>query len=424
MEKIKKHPILWSVIVTFLLGIAFGMVYLIELLLQPYSADFAYVQAGVVYSLTLSAFLIYPILLTLINITGMILKKPEDERLVRAGKRFEYITIFLGVCYSVLFMMVVKEIGSIVFTGDWYETLYNAQVHAPVWTHAYPTVITLFLLGAAGYLVLSWIPLNKMPPLVIVTSIAAMYLGIMECILWIVQVAFTDLSNITYLLLCLFPFNCIVIAVKTIRYKIAEWNAMEEHADSRYDDRPVLKYINDKLVRAQYWPLIAFILMWPLLGIMICILALFGQEPDSVIKAWTETADWKLSQQIAPPNVIVDEHYLCTVAAGGHEQIVKPIRMGERHGHRVVVNRQLCVANAFEQILEERTPRFHRHVRHFYDTCGFPVAKLIHSRYTADLVYFLMKPLEWIFLIVIYFCDVKPENRIAVQYLPERVVSG
>ncbi|WP_341274143.1 DUF6688 family protein [Clostridium saccharoperbutylacetonicum] len=31
-----------------------------------------------------------------------------------------------------------------------------------------------------------------------------------------------------------------------------------------------------------------------------------------------------------------------------------------------------------------------------------------------------MKPLEWIFLIVLYFCDVNPENRIAVQYLPKK----
>lgn len=99
---------------------------------------------------------------------------------------------------------------------------------------------------------------------------------------------------------------------------------------------------------------------------------------------------------------------------------MKPIRMGERHGHRVVVNRQLCVANAFEQILEERTPRFHRAVRHFYDTYGFPIAKLIRTKGAADIVYIIMKPLEWIFLIVLYLCDVNPENRIAVQYLPKR----
>lgn len=105
-------------------------------------------------------------------------------------------------------------------------------------------------------------------------------------------------------------------------------------------------------------------------------------------------SDWNLSQKVAPQNVYYDEHYLCTVAVGGHRKLVKPLRMGERHGHWVVVNRQLCVANAFEQLLEEWTPYFHRHVRHFYDTYGFPVARLIRSRYIADVIYLVMKPLE------------------------------
>lgn len=156
--------------------------------------------------------------------------------------------------------------------------------------------------------------------------------------------------------------------------------------------------------------------MWPLLGILIGILFLFGQKPDAVIKAFTETSDWTLSQRVAPQNIYYDEHYLCTVAAGGHEKIVKPGRLGVRHGHQVIVNRQLCVANAFEQVLEERLPRLHKRVRHFYDTYGFPAAKLIRSRYTADVIYFLMKPLEWLFLIVLYLTDVNPEDRIAVQY--------
>ena len=160
--------------------------------------------------------------------------------------------------------------------------------------------------------------------------------------------------------------------------------------------------------------------MWPLLGIVLCFLMLFGQKPDYLIKAWTETADWRLSQKTAPPNLYKDQHYLCTVAAGGHNRILKPIRMGERHGHRVVVNRQLCIANAFEQILEERTPRFHKCVRHIYDTYGFSIAKLIRTKTAADIVYLLIKPLEWFFLIVLYLCDTKPENRIAMQYLPKQ----
>ena len=154
----------------------------------------------------------------------------------------------------------------------------------------------------------------------------------------------------------------------------------------------------------------------PLLGILICILMIFGQAPDAVIKAFTETADFRLSQKIPPQQIYYDEHYLCTVAAGGDCKIVKPLRMGIRHGHPVVVNRQLCIANAFEQVLEERTPRFHKAVRSFYDTYGFPVARLIKTKKAADLVYFIMKPLEWVFIIVLYLTDTHPEDRIAMQY--------
>ncbi|MGT2717203.1 DUF6688 family protein [Streptococcus oricebi] len=31
--------------------------------------------------------------------------------------------------------------------------------------------------------------------------------------------------------------------------------------------------------------------------------------------------------------------------------------------------------------------------------------------------YLMMKPLEWFFLLVLYLIDIKPENRIALQYI-------
>lgn len=43
--------------------------------------------------------------------------------------------------------------------------------------------------------------------------------------------------------------------------------------------------------------------MMPLLVILIGILSLFAQVPDSVIKAFTETADWNLSIKILAQNL-------------------------------------------------------------------------------------------------------------------------
>ena len=124
-------------------------------------------------------------------------------------------------------------------------------------------------------------------------------------------------------------------------------------------------------------------------------------------------------REIAPPPVAYDTHYLCTVSLRGHRKLVKPIRFGMRRGEKIVVNRQLCVANAFEQLIEERAPKFHRAVRQFYDTYGYPISRHINHAWSADIVYLMMKPLEWIFVAVLYLFDEKPENRICSQYLPK-----
>lgn len=117
-----------------------------------------------------------------------------------------------------------------------------------------------------------------------------------------------------------------------------------------------------------------------------------------------------------------DGHYLCTVAAKGHPKLVKPIRMGIRRGAFIPVNRQLLFANAFENLLEQYIPNVHKTIRVFYDKYGYPISKHINTKWSADLVYILMKPLEWIFLIVLYTVDKNPENRIHLQYSGVRLI--
>lgn len=250
--------------------------------------------------------------------------------------------------------------------------------------------------------------------MVTVCGIGGTYLGMALAAAWCVQMAVSWSSEDLWL--AVFPLNCILLAVERIRILMAQWQEIQAEGHVAYRNR-FLQACNDRLMDSAFWPVAGVLAMLPMLGLLIAILALFGQSPDSAVVAFTQTSDWRLSAQVSPPNIPMDGHYLCTVAAGGHRRVVKPLRRGLRHGHPVTVNRQLCVANAFEQILEERTPHLHRTVRGFYDNHGLPVARLIRSPYAADAVYFLMKPLEWIFLIVIYFYDVKPENRIAMQYI-------
>ena len=289
--------------------------------------------------------------------------------------------------------------------ADWWEELVNYQQHSILALDAIPSVAALAGLAFAGYLVLRFVPPERQPPLVCVLALAAAYCGVGLCVLWCVQTAWD-------LFLMLYPANCALLLLKTVCLTVRGRSALWESGGQpvKYPGPAALLSWGERL------PWLGLLAVLPLLGVLVGVLTLFGQTPDALIRAWTETADWTFSQKTPPPNVFMDTHYLCTAAARGHPKLVKPLRVGRRHGHTVLVNRQLCVANAFEQLLEERCPRFHRAVRGFYDRTGYPIARHIRSPYGADVIYMLMKPLEWLFLLVLYAADPRPEDRIAVQY--------
>ena len=359
-----------------------------------------------------AALFIYPIVLAVYQLVMLILE--TDRIMSKTGVGFDQIVIWYGFILEGLYIAVVKDATG----SDWSEVLTNSETHTPIFTGAGLTICVLCFIGLIGYYYLRICSLKKIPPLLAVFSISAMYIWLVVIVIFTVQVFGSSgmVGRYSDLYLLIYPFCIACIIVRTILCKVREWNELEMER-GKIQNNVILNFLDKILSNSRLWPIYALVLMLPLLGIIIAILLLFGQAPDSVIKAWTETADWRLSMKEAPQNIYYDEHYLCTVAAGGHKKIVKPLRKGVRHGHEVIVNRQLCVANAFEQILEEKTPRFHKLVRGIYDRYGFPVARLIKSKWIADIIYILMKPLEWIFLMVIYMSDVHPENRIATQYM-------
>ncbi len=251
-------------------------------------------------------------------------------------------------------------------------------------------------------------------------------MGIVLCVVWNFQLlcgpkpegAITyggPLDLLEVFCLCLVPALFIIHAINMMVHLVKE--KAEKQAGIQYENR-MLQRLNLWLLKGANLFWMAIVALLPILGILIIILCLFGQQPDSIILAFTKTSDWILSGEVAPPPVAYDTHYLCTVSLRGHKKLVKPIRYGIRRGEKIVVNRQLCVANAFEQLLMEKTPRFHKAVRNFYDTYGYPISKHINKPISADITYLIMKPLEWIFLAVLYLFDTKPENRICTQYLP------
>ena len=345
--------------------------------------------------------LLSPIVLSIRNLRGLF--RPD----IRYKKRIWLITVILGTGLTSIYNWLVT--GTTAFgrtDAYWTEQLIGPQLHQPLCSGHRNVYVIVLVIATLGFLGLLRSRPGKTPPLVTVLEIATLYPAMFFCIVLCIQLKW-DVIN------WIFPLNLVVIACSLIREKILEYDAWLGE-----DGRSGEAWHQRLLARSKRWPLLALVLALPVLGIILGISILFGLSPDALIRTWTETADWTLSQMQGPPNLEMGEHYLCTVAASGHESIVKPLRMGERRGHRVVVNRQLEVANAFELVLEEKTPRLHKAVRSFYDKYGFPIAKMIRTKASADAVYFLMKPLEWFFLIVLYLTQAYPEDLIAIQYLP------
>ena len=442
-QNIEKHPIiahiLISVIVSLILAVPISAFQTVkEIFSYGHKANaFELISTFFMYIFVLLIVLtiiIYPFFFTLYEIIRLVATVKNRGIEIKGLENIDVLNKVFSMLYDIfaLFIGVILEIvildlmHDVVFGAQWNEQLTNSQLHTPLNTDYIATFMVVLIMYVVGMLVLTLLEDNKRPPLVTVLCISSMYLGTIEAILFTIQILgihdvlqngnsyFKFTPDLLFVLLI--PLNMVLILLRIMFAKIEAYTP-DENRLSKIERVPFLSFCAKVLSDSKNWPILAAVMMIPLLGVVISILVLFGQAPDAAIKAFTETANYTFSTKIPPQNVFYDEHYLCTVAAGGHRKIVKPIRMGKRHGHDVVVNRQLMIANAFEQILEEKVPRLHRKIRNFYDKYGFPVARLIKTKLAADIVWFVMKPLEWMFLIVIYLTDVNPEDRIARQYL-------
>jgi len=189
------------------------------------------------------------------------------------------------------------------------------------------------------------------------------------------------------------------------------------------DSLNAIEKLSWKILNSTLWikiPLL-LVLCLPILTLLSGFLMLFGQKPDSIIKVFTDTYKHGFSQlDYMCDNVQCGGHFLCSVAANGHKEIVNPTRLGERGGNKIMCNRQLLVANAFEELVEENLPGMHHFIRKNYNKVGAVIHRyygIFNLKFIADFVYVIMKPLEWFFLVVLYTFDRYPENRIAKQYL-------
>ena len=345
-----------------------------------------------------------PLALTGINLWNALAKKKFAPRV------FAVLTLVIGQ----IFYWILLTGGFDLSGKDYAETIYRFQLHNIIDSAHLLSFVLPCLVGVAGLMVLLLCKPKYLPPLVSSSAIGAVLIGNIMNVLYAIQIT-KQVDEPVFLLLYLYHFNLLLLSVSGIRQHIQEQTVLIQERKTQFRYRWVEK-LYKFLSKASHMGLFSFALVFPLAALLEIVLILCGQGADGIVKAFTMTADWTFSTQIPPPPLEYDGHYLCTVAAGGHKKVVRPLRFGTRLGHPIVVNRQLCIANAFEELIRERTPRMHRQVRHFYDTYGYPLSKIITTPFRADLTYVLMKPLEWLFLLVLYTFDANPEQRIAVQY--------
>ncbi|HLS08124.1 DUF6688 domain-containing protein [Lentibacillus sp.] len=279
------------------------------------------------------------------------------------------------------------------------------------------TVVVLITLGVISFWIVS---LNEkgLPPLVYVVLSTVIILNILFSAVYLTHTGLShDGQVISVFLLQISFLSLALLFIARLKDSLDEFLQNQQEKAIVYSNK-LLLFFHRVTHHYQKMPRLWAICLFPVLIIIQLILVLFGQRPDSFIRVFLETNSFNYSAIPAPKPVVMegDGHYLCTVSARGHKKLVKPVRSGIRRGSRIAVNRQLLIANAFENILEQYMPKSHNVIRGFYDRCGYPISRHINSKWAADVMYVLMKPLEWFFLLVLYTVDNQPENRIHIQY--------
>jgi len=266
--------------------------------------------------------------------------------------------------------------------------------------------IILFIISATTL----WLRGTELPPLISVLAQIFILASIPISIVTFIQIR-VDQSAIY--LFTPAVFMTILIAVYNL-IRIAASHAVL-HAERQYRSR-ILNYLNKKMSVVKYQPVWALLLLIPVVTVVTCILLLFGQDTDSMVRVWTDTTTWAFSHKEHPPFLDEHGHYLCTVAACGSPLIVRPLFVGQRHGRPIIVNRQLQVANAFEEMIQDYFPRLHKVIRHLYDRYGLELSRHIHTTSRSNLTYLAMKVPEYFFLFSLYLLCRSPEEKIKKQY--------
>lgn len=323
------------------------------------------------------------------------------------------ILYFLGIILSV--------IGSSWYSSPYYEAIDIMLVegYSP-FSIEHALTLYFYFLAFNISVFLAWTRHRKLPPLILAIAMTFLLIGIFTSVAVLCQTSFHDQRSLDGYLhtgidnfFSLTPILMIVIAMGLL-YQVISEEASE--ASERTYANKYLNMVNSFLARRHKNPIWIILLLLPVFAISTLVLVLLGQETDAIIKVFTDTTTWRFSQKMHPPPLDHTGHYLCTVAAMGHPAVVKPLRIGVRHGKEIIVNRQLLVANAFEEMIQDHLPKTHSVIRGIYDQYGYNLSRKVNSQCYSNITYLLMKPLEYFFLFCLYLFCQRPEQKIDRQY--------
>lgn len=336
------------------------------------------------------------------------------------GKEINKINRPLELISIILFLtswgIILFQFTFVNFSAEYYEAIDPSNMNYTPFAGKHIEVLKTYQVLGVFSMICLWVKNHQFPPLFLLVFVLLTTISFVLFVIMAIQVAY-NYNNFyghryNYLLAFAYMVNALICLSVVCGFVRQELNL----AKNRKFNNENLDSVNKFIVKTEVKWGKFFIFALPIVFLPMLILMLFGYEYNALTKVFTETATWTFSKETHPPFLDQQGHYLCTVAACGSPKIVKPIRLGVRHGNEIIVNRQLMIANAFEEKIEETFPKVHRWIRSVYDKYGYNLSKKITTPFGANLTYICMKPLECIFWGFLNLTDLTPQKRINSQY--------
>lgn len=209
------------------------------------------------------------------ELVGVYDEKEEEKIKRRVNNRKYFVILWIGIFGCILESFVIYLVKDLT-DYDWTKQLINEQKHTMIWSEALPTILTLALISFLALVIYSYRDANSLSPLLNIFCISEILMGLVLLAVFDIQVQVIGCHTV-------FLF---VYSISLLRTRIKEW----EGADPiRSYDNPILQRFHLILHQSKHWPWLAVVFALPLLALLVMILMLFGQRPDSLVKAWTNT---------------------------------------------------------------------------------------------------------------------------------------